>query len=301
MAENKESKNEVKVIPQLEKTIAGDVLNRLALFQQRREINLPQDYSPANALKSAWLTILETEDRNKKPALEVCSQPSIANALLKMVIQGLSPAKMQCYFVVHGSLLTMMRSYQGTKAVAKRVAGIKDVLPKIIYEGDIFEYENDVINGRQRVTKHTQKFENINDEKITGCYATVIEGDNSTNVEIMTIAQVRKAWAQGYDSLAKKNFPGEMCKKTITYRACKNYINSSNDADLFKDGDEDEDNVVVTVAEEIKENGNKENLTLPENTTVVQPEKIKREKEKETVKKDVTVSEVKPNSDEINF
>ena len=275
----------MKVIPTLEKTIAGDVLNRLQLFQQRREINLPPDYSASNALKSAWLTILETKDKDKKFALDVCSKESIANALLKMCIQGLSPAKMQCYFVVHGNLLTMMRSYQGTKAVAKRVAGIKDVLPQVLYKNDVFEFETDLSTGRSKITKHQPKFENIIDGNETGAFAIVIEADGSTNAYIMTMPQIKQAWQQGYMGDTHKKFPGEMAKKTITYRACKNYINSSNDADLFKGGDEDDDNVEITVIEEIKENSNKESLQLNENTPAAKPEKIEKKKEVAAVTK----------------
>jgi recombination protein RecT len=261
-----------------ETTMADRVLSKLSQYQSRREINLPKDYSPQNALKSAWLTILETQDRNKKLATEVCTKESIANALLKMCIQGLSPAKAQCYFVVHGTQLTMMRSYQGTKAVAKRVAGIKDVLPHIIYDGDVFEYALDSATGRQKLIKHEQKFENIIDTKITGAYAIVIEADNSTQLEIMTIAQIRKSWAQGYVGDAHKNFPDQMAKKTVTYRACKGYINSSNDADLFVDGDEDADVIGFTAAEEIKDNANKEPISI-DNTPPVEPQRLEKKKE----------------------
>lgn len=257
-----------------EKTMADQVLSKLSNYQERREINLPKDYSPQNALKSAWLTILETQDKNKKPATEVCTKESVANALLKMVIQGLSTAKAQCYFVVHGNQLTMMRSYQGTKAVAKRVAGIKDVLPHVIYEGDIFEFDLDATTGRKKLVKHEQKFGSIDDSKITGAYAIVIESDGSLQLEVMTIAQIRKAWNQGYVGDAHKNFPGEMAKKTVTYRACKGYINSSNDADLFKDGDEDGDPISIQVAEEIKESGNKETLKLEEAPTATFEKKV---------------------------
>jgi recombination protein RecT len=59
---------------------------------------MPANYSYSNALKSAYLILSETVDREKKPVLQRCSQASIINTLLDMTIQGLSSAKKQCYF-----------------------------------------------------------------------------------------------------------------------------------------------------------------------------------------------------------
>ncbi|WP_243124300.1 recombinase RecT [Clostridium sp. AWRP] len=39
------------------------------------------------------------------------------------MMQGLTPAKKQCYFVVYGKQLQLMRSYMGTAAVTKRLNG----------------------------------------------------------------------------------------------------------------------------------------------------------------------------------
>ncbi len=130
--EKEKPKTAIAVAPMDERTIADSVMGKLAKFQERREIQFPKDYSVANALKSAYLTLLETKDSSKNPVLEKCSKESIANALLKMVIQGLSPAKAQCYFIAYGTTLTMMQSYQGKIAIAKRVAGIKDVVANVI-------------------------------------------------------------------------------------------------------------------------------------------------------------------------
>ena len=83
------------------------VTARVREFQNKGELYFPSNYVPENALKSAWLTIQETEDKNRKPALEVCTKESIANALLSMVIQGLNPDKKQCYFIVYGNKLQL--------------------------------------------------------------------------------------------------------------------------------------------------------------------------------------------------
>jgi recombination protein RecT len=50
------------------------VATKIKEFQSSGEIALPPNYSPENALKSAWLKILATEDKEKKPALDTCTK-----------------------------------------------------------------------------------------------------------------------------------------------------------------------------------------------------------------------------------
>lgn len=185
-----------------------------------------------------------------QPALTVCTKESIANSLFDMVLQGLSVSKKQGYFIVYGNQLQFQRSYFGTIALAK---GIRDgvttePVANVIYEGDEFVYTIDPNTGRIIIIKHDQKIENIDDSKIKAAYAIVHRKDGSTQVTIMTIAQIRAAWNQGAtkgNSPAHKNFPAEMCKKTVIGRACKTIINSSDDAWLY-DGKTDEDDVDTT-------------------------------------------------------
>ncbi len=68
---------------------------------------------------------------------------SISNALLDMVIQGLSPAKKQCYFIKYGNKVQLMRSYFGTMAVLDRVTGGADITPVVVRAGDEFEVAMD--------------------------------------------------------------------------------------------------------------------------------------------------------------
>lgn len=95
------------------------VAEKVRQFQERGEIHFPANYSPENAMKSAWLLLQTVQDKNYKPALETCTKDSIANSLLDMVVQGLNPAKKQGYFIVYGTKLTFQRSYFGTMAVTK--------------------------------------------------------------------------------------------------------------------------------------------------------------------------------------
>ena len=97
------------------------VFQKIEGMQKDKQVEIPQNYSYANALKSAFLKLAETETKDHKPVLTECSKVSIYNALLDMVIQGLNPAKTQCYFIAYGKQLKLVRSYFGTLAIAKRL------------------------------------------------------------------------------------------------------------------------------------------------------------------------------------
>ncbi len=224
-------------IAKKEKNITDHVLMKVTEFQKAGAIALPKDYSPENALKFAYLQLIQTNDKNGKPVLETCTKDSIANTLLDMVVQGLNPMKKQCYFIAYGNKLQLSRSYQGTIAIAKRT-GLKNIVANIIYEEDKFGYEIDPESGLKKIINHTQDISNIDINKIKGAYAVTTMQDGTRDVEIMTILQIKKAWLQGAangNSKAHLNFTDEMCKKTVITRACKGIINSSDDSYLFDD------------------------------------------------------------------
>ncbi len=217
--------------PQGQRNITDAVLQRINELVEAGQIQMPANYNPGNALKEAWLILQNTEDKNKQPALQVCTKISIVNALLDMCIQGLSPAKKQCYFIVRGNLLTLSRSYFGTIAVLKRLKGVEDVFAQVVYRGDVFEYIID--GGNIIVTKHEQKLENIDMSNIVGAYCT-IEKDGKKRSEIMTMAQIKQSWSHRTNNGSTQNeFPDQMAKRTVINRGAKMYVNTSDDSDLM--------------------------------------------------------------------
>lgn len=240
--EKQAAANGTKAVQKYE-NISEQVLTRIEEFQKTGGMVLPKDYSVENHMKSAWLILQATTDRSGQPALSVCTKESIANALLDMVLQGLAVSKKQGYFIVYGNKLEFQRSYFGTIALAKRTSGIKtEPVANVIYEGDEFVYSIDPKTARISIVKHEQKIDNIDNSKIKGAYALVTLADGSTQVTIMSMAQIRAAWGQGATkggSPAHKNFAEEMAKKTVIGRACKAIINSSDDAWLY-DGKRDD-------------------------------------------------------------
>lgn len=242
--------------------IAESVLVRVSSYQNDGSLTLPSNYSVENHLKSAWLILQSTKDRNNKPALEVCTKDSIANALLDMVLQGLAVSKNQGYFIVYGDKLEFQRSYFGTVALAKRTGGItKDPVANIIYEGDEFVYEINPETAQIKIIKHDQKIDNIDSSKIKAAYALIKLADGTSQIALMSMQQIRAAWNQGAtkgQSPAHKNFPDEMAKRTVIGRACKLIINSSDDAWLYADKKDEMDvDTAERQREETIKNGKK--------------------------------------------
>lgn len=268
----------------LQRNVCDEVIARVNKLEQDKMLVLPKDYAVENHLKAAWLILQETVDRNNKPVLEVCTKPSIANCLLDMTLQGLSASKKQCYFVAYGNKLTLMRSYFGTVAIAKRAGNIKtEPIANVVYEGDEFIYEIDPDTGLTHIVKHTQKMENINMQQIKGAYAIVKLANGQTQVTVMSIQQIKAAWAQGRgggNTKAHTNFTDEMCKKTVIGRACKMVINSSDDAWLY-DGKRDEMDASAEREEIINQAEQEESADLPEMTDY---EDVTAQPAKETVK-----------------
>lgn len=267
-----ENKNAVSTQQPMELAIDNKFIDGLSAQLTKKEqygLTFPPNYNVSNALNSAYLMLQETVDNQKRPVLQSCSKQSIASALIDMTVQGLNPMKKQCYFVAYGGKLTLMRSYQGTMAVAKR-AGAKKIVAEVIYEGDTFKYH--IENGVKYIDEHIQDFMNIDTSKIKGAYAVLTLDDGSTYTEIMNINQLKKAWAKGYGYKEGQgvhtDFADQMAKKTVINRACKNIINSSDDGYLTEafenTADEDNDIALESVQNDIKENANSEEFIEPE-------------------------------------
>ncbi|MDU5742419.1 MAG: recombinase RecT [Finegoldia magna] len=216
-----------------EKTIVDSVQKRIAEMQNSGSIELPNNYSVGNALKSAYLILQETQTSGKKPVLQACTQESIANSLLDMATQGLNPSKDQCYFIAYGNKLTMERGYLGTIALTKRIKGVKDVKGYAVYKDDKFELGFDILTGKQKILEFCPGL-NRDPKNLVGAFALILGDNEILHTEYMDINQIHKAWEQGSmkgNSGAHKNFPDQMAIKTVINRACKYYVSTSDDSD----------------------------------------------------------------------
>lgn len=211
---------------EMQKELTEKVGRRVAVMEQEG-LALPKNYNYQNALKSAFFEL------DKTPNIENCTQASIANSLLNMITQGLSPAKTQCYFIAYGTELQMQRSYFGTIAALKRLKDIDKISAEVIHEGDVFEIgSNDEMETI--VKKFEPKFEN-QDKPLIGAFAMIKKTDGTVSFTIMTKKEIDQSWRQSRrkSNSVQQNFAQEMAKRTVLNRAAKMFINTSDDSDLL--------------------------------------------------------------------
>ena len=213
----------------IQKNITDSVIGSIGRLKNDG-LAIAPNYNPTNALKSAFFAMTNSASGN---LLEKCSQESVANSLLDMVVQGLNPAKTQCYFIPYGNQLKMTRSYFGTQKVVKSLAEVEDIWANVIYEGDVFEYEIG-FDGRERLVEHKTSFLN-RDNKILGAYAIVKTKDQGELLTVMTMKEIDVSWSQGRTKNVQQKFPQEMAKRTVINRAAKAFINTSDDSDALID------------------------------------------------------------------
>lgn len=249
-------------LAEIKKDISSQVLEKIETFQKSGQLTLPKDYSPENALKSAYIILSDP----KNNILEKCNKASVAEALLKMVVYGVSPIKKQCYFIPYGDKLECSISYAGNIVSAKRYGNLKSIKGNAIFKDDTFEFEVDQITGRRKIIKHLQTLESVGTNDIKGAYAVYELNDGTIDVEVMNINQIKASWGQGGakgNSPAHKNFADQMAIKTVINRACKLLISSSDDSILDDPLNEDSNAIDVTdanVKHEVKTKANSEAL-----------------------------------------
>ena len=165
----------------VKKDISTQVLSKIDSFQQSGELKLPRDYNVENALKSAYIMLSDP----KNNILAKCDKSSVAEALLKMVVYGVSPIKKQCYFIPYGEKLECSISYAGNIAIAKRYGNLKSIKGNAVFKGDTFEFEVDSVTGRRKVSKHIQTLDSIGTNEIIGAYAVFELTDGTVDVEVI--------------------------------------------------------------------------------------------------------------------
>ncbi len=209
--------------------ITDAVLVRVNSLTESKQLVLPKNYAPQNALKSAYLNL-------KANNLLNTDQDALANALLNMVVQGLTPAKNQCYFINYGGKVNMMRSYHGDRAVAILAGIAKDIQAYVIYKGDEVNISYDA-DTNFLVVDHKTNFENW-DKPIIGAYAVAIMPDGTKRYDLMTIERIKQSWNMSNNKSNNKlqtSFSSDACQRTVTRHLVKNLFNQSTDESLVID------------------------------------------------------------------
>lgn len=213
-----------------QKQVTTNVASRIEEMEGQGLV-IARNYAVLNALNAAYYQLTNSDNGN---LLLAANSQSVYNSLLDMVIQGLDPAKKQCYFVKYGSNVKLMRSYFGTQKVLKDLEYVDDIWAEVIYDGDDVEIE--VVNGHRKLVSHKTHWQNQNNQ-ITGAYCVIKNASGEEFLTIMTKAEIDESWSMS-ESKSKnvhRKFPQEMAKRTVINRAAKRFINTSNASNLFID------------------------------------------------------------------
>lgn len=211
---------------------------------------LPANYNHVNAIKASMLVLSELKDRNGRPFNEVCTPQSIQKALFVMATRGLDVSKNQAYYIVRGNQLCLHESYFGKVARVKRVYPDFEPTPRVIFQGDVFEYTTDINTGRMQLVKHEQKLENL-DNDFVGAYMYLPCVDGGQKLYIMSKKAIMSAWMKSSNKslTVHQEFKEKMIGKTLINSGCTMIINAH--PELFenywptKEGEPDTDNDTV--------------------------------------------------------
>lgn len=229
MADSKQAANQLAI---LQKDIADAVTEKINTMTQEGDLALPVGYNVGNALKSAMFIIQGTKDRNNRNALDVCKTTSVANALLNMCVQGLSPERNQCYFIVYGDELQLVRSYFGAVAALMRAnPRVHKVVCELAHEGDELRWGWTKEGERYVVYIETDPLTN-RAKPFLGGFCNIFDVDGELmGYTFMSWKEIQTSWEQsktyGRDNSTHKKFPEEMAKRTLIARACKFLLNTS--------------------------------------------------------------------------
>lgn len=245
---------------------------------------VPTDYNYVNAVKASMMALADVKDKDKRPALEVCTPASVQQALFVMATKGLNVAKKQGYFLVRGTKLCFQESYFGKVLQVKRIFPDWTPQPRVIYEGDDFSFQTDPKTGRRTLLRHEQTLQSL-DNAFVGAYLYLPCKDGGQDLYVMSRKMIMAAWSKSDSkSLTTHNqFSDKMVCKTIVNSGCNMIVNSTPELSVMADDEFESEHTPIDVpshaVEEIK----------PDEVPVA--EVVEAPKQKETTKSETMIIE----------
>jgi recombination protein RecT len=190
------------------------------LLDSKREA-LPKNFNQTRFLQNSMTILQDTY------GIEKCDAVSVARTMLKGAFLGLDFFNKECYAIVYAGKVSFQTDYKGEKKLAKKfsVNPIKEIYAKVVREGD--EFSEEIIAGQQSINFKPQPF---NDSPIRGAFAIVTFDDGTMSYDSMSTKEIeeikenfsKKSKDTDEFSKAWRVTPGEMYKKTVMRRLCKN-------------------------------------------------------------------------------
>lgn len=190
------------------------------LLESKRDA-MPTNFNKTRFLQNCMTVLQDTKD------IEKCDAVSVARTMLKGAFLGLDFFNKECYAIVYAGAVSFQTDYKGEVKLAKKYSlnPIKDIYAKLVRQGD--EFEEVIEHGVQKVNFKPKSF---NDGEILGAFAVVVFTDGSMIYDTMSVQEIekikenfsRKNNQTGQYSKAWVVTTGEMYKKTVLRRLCKN-------------------------------------------------------------------------------
>jgi recombination protein RecT len=185
------------------------------LLETKKEA-MPQNFNKTRFLQNCMTVLQDTKEIDK------CDTNSVARTMLKGAFLGLDFFNKECYAIIYNSSVQFQTDYKGEKKLAKKysVRPVKDIYAKLVKEGDLFTEE--VKDGQQTIQYIPLPF---NNGKVIGAFAVALFEDGGLMYETMSIEDIettRKNYSKQANGPAWTKSPGEMYKKTVLRRLCKN-------------------------------------------------------------------------------
>ncbi|OAB27843.1 recombinase [Paenibacillus macquariensis subsp. defensor] len=185
------------------------------LLDSKREA-MPSNFNKTRFLQNCMTVLQDTRDIDK------CDATSVARTMLKGAFLGLDFFNKECYAITYAGAVQFQTDYKGEKKLAKKysVRPVRDIYAKLVKEGDDFKEE--VKDGQQTIQFAPKPF---NDGEVLGAFAVALFEDGGLVYEVMSkvdIETTRKNYSKQANGQAWTKSPGEMYKKTVLRRLCKN-------------------------------------------------------------------------------
>lgn len=218
---------EKKAVSVRKQDVGTDVITRVDKLMECG-FTMPSDYNHVNAIKASMLVLNEMREKDGTRILDTCTPASIQTALFEMVTKGLDVSKNQGYFIKRGNKLCLDESYFGKVMQVRRIFTDFDPLPRVIYEGDKFEFTTESSTGKRILVKHEQSLANL-DNDFVGAYMYIPCHKGGSDLYMMTRKQILTAWSKSSnkDQKVHKEFTEKMVEKTIINSACNMIIRSN--------------------------------------------------------------------------
>lgn len=182
----------------------------------------PEGFNETRFMQNCMAVLPDVKD------IEKVDPTSIARTMIKGGFLGLDFFNGECYAIAYWNKkknqhdLKFQTDYKGEVKLARKysVKPIRNIYAKVVRENDLFEEK--IIENHQYINFKPLPF---NDGEIIGAFAVVEYTDESISYETMSrkaIEEVRNEYSKAADSKAWTKSFGEMCKKTVLRRLCKN-------------------------------------------------------------------------------